>query len=256
VLIEEKILSNSNAVRTLVHPSVHSCVSNIIPDLNSVTEYKTSIIEWLKPIIDLSEFYVYPTNGVTEGLNWWMANETRAIRMAEGDYQWVKPRAGNGQIQYISIPSAIDGNFKEVPNNIPVALDLAYVGSTKIQKIDISDNVEYVFYSLSKPFGVRNVRTGWLFTRKKDHRLGALIYGAKYYNYYATQVAEQIIKNFNIEFVYDTYHNQQKTICNELNMIPSDSVWIATSKDAIYKKFRRSDDIARLCLSGVYNEKT
>lgn len=253
-MLEEQILSNSNAVRTLVHSSVRSCISRISPDLDSVIHYKTNIIDWLKPIIDLSEFNIYPTNGITEGLNWWMASETRSITMAEGDYQWIKPRDGDGIIHYVSVPSAIDGNFKEIPSNVPVALDLAYVGSTCPRKIEIGKNVEYVFYSLSKPFGIRNVRTGWLFTRNQDFRLEALTHNAKYYNYYANQVAERIINNFDIDFVHNMYYNKQKNICKEIDVIPSDSVWIATSKDIKYEKFRRAKDVARLCLAGVYDE--
>lgn len=256
MFIEEKILSNSNAVRTSVHSDVRTCISSIIPDLDSVIHYKTNIIDWLKPVIDLGNFYVYPTNGVTEGLNWWMAHETRSIVMNEGDYQWVKPRDGEGVIHYQSVPSAIDGNYKSIPEDIPVALDLAYVGSTKIQKIDIGPNVEYVFYSLSKPFGIRNVRTGWLFTRNQDFRLEALTHNAKYYNYYANQVAERIINNFDIDFVYNMYYNKQRCVCKELNATPSDSVWLATSTDSKYEKFRRTENIARLCLAGVYNEET
>jgi hypothetical protein len=253
VLIE-KILKNSNAVRTLVHPSVQSCISNITPDLDSVIDYKTNIVNWLKPIIDLSEFYVYPTNGITEGLNWWLANETRSIHIAQGDYQWVHATKGKGDILYMSSPSSINGNWKDIPNHMPVALDLAYVGSTAIRKLDIPKNVEYVFYSLSKPFGVRNVRTGWLFTRKPQAKLEALIYNAKYYNYYAWQVAEKIINNYDIDFVYNTYQKQQKNVCDKLNITASDSVWIATSENPIYSKFRRDDKVARLCLAGVYNE--
>lgn len=256
MLIQENILNNSNAVRTLVHPSVRSCISKISPDLDSVTPYKTNIINWLEPIIDLSNFYVYPTNGVTEGLNWWLSKESRAITMAEGDYQWIKPKDGEGSIHYLSVPSAIDGNWKEVPTSIPVALDLAYTGSTSVKQIKISDNVEYVFYSLSKPFGIRNVRTGWFFSRKQDFRLDALIYNAKYYNYYASQVAEEVIRNFDIDFVHNAYQSQQQYICKNLNIKPSDSVWIATSSDDKYKKFRRNKNIARLCLAGVYNEET
>ena len=254
MFIEEKILNNSNAVRTLVHSEVRTLVSKINPDIDSVIHYSSDIISWLKPVIDLSNFCVYPTNGVTEGLNWWMAHETRAIIMNEGDYQWVKPRDGNGVIHYISVPSAIDGNYKEIPNNVPVALDLAYLGSTIPKKIHLPDNVEFVFYSLSKPFGVRNVRTGWLFTRKQDFRLEALTHNAKYYNYYANQVAEKIINNFDIDFVHKMYYNKQKNICDKINAIPSDSVWLATSTDTKYEKFRRTKNIARLCLAGVYNE--
>lgn len=254
MLIKEKILSNSNAVRTLVHPSVRSYILTIQPDLDSVEPYKTDIIKWLEPIIDLRDYYVYPTNGITEGLNWWMANETRSIVMHEGDYQWVKPRDGNGVIHYISVPSAIDGNYKEIPNNVSVALDLAYLGSTIPKKINLPDNVEFVFYSLSKPFGVRNVRTGWMFTRKQDFRLEALTYNAKYYNYYASQVAERIISNFDIDFVHAAYQNEQQRVCKELNIVASDSVWIGTSISEEFSKFRRSNNVARLCLAGVYNE--
>lgn len=255
-MLLEKILQNSTAVRTLVHPNVRLSLSDIKADIDSVTPYKTNIVEWLKPIIDLSDFYVYPTNGITEGLNWWMANEPRAIYMDEGDYQWIKPKGNmyEDAIKYMSVPSAIDGNFKIIPRDIPIALDLAYVGSTPIQKIYIDKNVEFVFYSLSKPFGVRNVRTGWLFSRKQDFRLEALIYNAKYYNYFANQVAETIIKNFDIDFVHKRYYNKQVNICKELDVKPSDSVWIATSTDIKYEKFRRQKDLARLCLAGAYDE--
>ena len=65
-------------------------------------------------------------------------------------------------------PSSIDGNLKQIIFNTgAVVLDLAYVGSTEIEEIKIGKNVEYVFYSLSNPFGVRNVRTGWYFTRQR-----------------------------------------------------------------------------------------
>ena len=156
----------------------------------------------------------------------------------------------------MSSPSSIDGNWRDIPTHIPVALDLAYVGSTKIKKLNIPSNVEYVFYSLSKPFGVRNVRTGWIFKRKRDLKLDALTYNAKYYNYYASQVSETIIKNFDIDYVYIAYQAQQIQVCNWLNIMPSDSVWIATSIDPIYEQFRRDSHNARLCLTGVYDEET
>jgi hypothetical protein len=196
------------------------------------------------------------SNGTHTGDVWWMAHETRSIRMVVGDYQWVNPTNGKDEILYMSSPSSIDGNWRDIPTDIPVALDLAYVGSTKIKKLDLPSNVEYVFYSLSKSFGVRNVRTGWMFTRKKDLKLDALTYNAKYYNYYALQVSEAIIKYFNIDYVHSVYQDQQAHVCQKLNIVASDSVWIATSTDPIYEQFRRNLHNARLCLAGVYNEKT
>ena len=103
-MLEEQILSNSNAVRTLVHSSVRSAISNISPDLDSVTPFKTDIVKWLSPVIDLSNFHVYPMNGITQGLDWWMAKEHRNIYMDDGDYQWVIPSSNmyDSPIKYIS----------------------------------------------------------------------------------------------------------------------------------------------------------
>jgi len=254
--LKKLLLNQSLAVRTSVLPEVRQTINSVAPDYDSVKRYKTSIIEWLKPVIDLTDFYVYPTNGITEGLNWWTAQEIKSIYMDDGDYQWITPTGNlySDAIKYVSVPSSIDGNFRTVPKDVPVALDLAYVGSTRIQKIEILDNVEYVFYSLSKSFGIRNIRTGWYFTRRPDERLHALTFGAKYYNYYALDVSETIINNYDIDYVHQKLSSKQAKICNDLNLTPSDSVWLATTTDPEYKKFRRQNNTARICLAGVYNK--
>jgi hypothetical protein len=247
------ILEQSTAIRTAVLPEVRDLISNVVPDVDGVRPYGTSIIEWLRPMIDLSDFNVYPTNGITEGLNWWFYKEQRGVDMLSGDYQWIKPKPGNGKILYLSCPSSIDGNFCNIPTDIPVALDLAYVGSTKIRPIPIADNVEIVFYSLSKSFGIRNIRTGWIFTRKQDKDLDLLTNSAKYYNYYALDVAEKILNTFSVDYVYKRLCDEQTRICNLLNITPSDSVWLANSESDTYVKFKRNNSTARICLSKVYN---
>jgi hypothetical protein len=251
--LKEFLLNQSLAVRTFILHDVKKLVNNISPTYDVVKPYKTDIVKWLSPIIDLSNFYVYPINGITEGLNWWYYKEKRQVVLNEGEYQWIQEKLGNdGLIKYQSVPNSSDGNFIQVPTNIPVALDLAYVGSTKIKKIPVTDNIEYVFYSLSKSFGVSNIRTGWLFTKKPDSKLDSLIYQAKYYNYFAHNISECIINNFDIDYIYTKLENQQKSLCNKLDLIPSDSVWLATSNSNDYAKYRRKDNIARICLSGVY----
>lgn len=247
------LLSQSLAVRTFVLPEVQSVLEQVYPTFDEVTPYNTYIAEWLRPIIDLSEFYVYPMNGITEGLNWWYYKEQRSVIVDNGDYQWITNKKGSDDlIKYLSVPSAIHGNFVDVPSDVPVALDLAYVGSTKIKKINIDSNVEFVFFSLSKSFGLSNVRTGWLFTKDEDKKLNDLIYSAKYYNYYANKISETIIKSFSLDYIHNRLNNKQIEICDKLNFTPSDSVWLATSNDIEYKKFRRNGNTARICLSGVY----
>ena len=251
--MKDILLQQSNAIRTLVLPEVLSVVNSVPVDYDSVIKYTTGIMFWLKPMIDLSDFSVYPTNGITEGLNWWYGRESRSVEINAGDYQWIESKTvGSQEIHYMSVPSAIDGNHVDIPTRVPVALDIAYVGSTAIKKIDIADNVEYVFYSLSKSFGIRNVRTGWIFTRTPDRKLEELVYGAKYYNYHARNVSEKIISSFALDHVYNRLRDQQEDISSKLELQPSDSVWLATTTHDDYQKFRRKDNVARLCLAPLY----
>jgi len=248
--MKDTILNQSTAVRTGVISEVRAVCESVKVDFDSVKHYKTNIKEWLFPIIDLKDYFVYPISGITEGLNWWYNQESRTVDMREGDYQWIK-KTGNDML-YISMPSAIDGNMHDVMDERAIALDLAYVGSTEIKPIEIK-NVERAFYSLSKPFGIRNIRTGWYFTKTEDTRLKNLTESAKYYNYYAHDVAEKVIDTFSLDYVYTNLSNQQKETCKKLDLTPSDSVWLATSTKEEYSKFRRQKDTARICLSGVYN---
>jgi len=248
--MKETILKQSTAIRTGLLSSVRKVCDSVEVDFDSVKHYKTNIKDWLSPIINLKDYFVYPISGITEGLNWWYNQEARTVDIKEGDYQWLK-KTGNDML-YISMPSAIDGNMHDVIDNRQIALDLAYVGSTQIYPIEIK-NVERAFYSLSKPFGIRNIRTGWYFTKTEDVRLKNLIESAKYYNYYAHDVSEKIIETFSLDYVYSKLNSQQKEICKNLNLTPSDSVWLATSTEEEYSKFRRQQDIARICLAGVYN---
>ena len=256
--MKDFLLNQSLAVRTNVLPEVRKSIEAIPVDFDSVKEYKTNIINWLKPIVDLTGFSVYPINGITEGLDWWWGRSEYKIWSAIGEYQWVDHKLGGMAPHYVyqSIPSAIDGNYCSVDNHTKVALDLAYVGSTAVQKIELHNGVEKLFFSLSKPFGIRNVRTGWYFSRTPDAKREALTHSAKYYNYYAHAVAEHIINNFDIDYVHQTLYNKQKNICEQLNFVPSDSVWLATTTDKEYAKFMRDGETARICLAGVYNEKT
>jgi len=77
---------------------------------------------------------------------------------------------------YVSQPSAIDGNacadfpdFLEATRRagVEVAVDLAYVGATpQLPRIDLaSPNVRFVFFSLSKIFGVFYHRVGGVLSR-------------------------------------------------------------------------------------------
>lgn len=251
---KQTLLNQSLAVRTFPLQEVKDICNTFKLDHHyEVTKPKTKIVEWLKPIVDLSSFkHFYPANGVTEGLNYWMMQESRTIQVKDGEYAWVEG-ATSGDIHYVSCPSSVDGNFCDIPTDKPVMLDLAYIGSTGPQHLHIPDNVEKVFFSLSKSLGLRNYRIGYYWSRRADPMLEKLIYSAKYYNYHSFALGEQIIDQIPIDFVYNKLGPIQKELCNELDLKPSDSVWLATTTDPAYNKFKRGET-SRVCLSGLMEE--
>jgi hypothetical protein len=76
----------------------------------------------------------------------------------------------------------------------------------------------------------------------------ALIHSAKYYNCYANDVAESVISNFDIDYIHNTLKNHQHAVCAKLDFVPSDSVWLATTTDPAYDKFKRGD-CNRVCIA-------
>lgn len=243
----------SKQVKTPLLPEVKEIIDNVKVDLTP-RKYKTNIKEWLLPVVDLQDFYVYPMNGITQAIDWWWGTSEYKIWRGVGDYEWVDMKMSGmaPHYTYQSVPSSIDGNFCVIDDGPKVALDLAYIGTTKVQHIELHKGVDTVFYSLSKPFGVNFIRTGWLFTKKRDNKLHNLIYRNNYYNYYATAVAESIINNFPIDYIYNKFYHKQIEICEKYNLKASDSVYMATSTDEIYKDYIRKD-VARLCLAENYD---
>ena len=61
----------------------------------------------VKSYCRFKRLYVYPTNGITEGLNWWYDQDKRSVYMDEGDYPMDTILRGNmydNCIKYVSGP--------------------------------------------------------------------------------------------------------------------------------------------------------
>ena len=153
---KEKILKQSQAIRTFPIRKIEKIVNDFkIDNHTEVKRFTSNITEWLKPVIDLSDFkYLYPTNGITEGINYWYMQEDRKVFRHKDDYIWL-PESDSGDIIYMSSPSSASGNIKNIPQDIPVVLDIAHVGSCS-KKVSFGkppENVEKVFFSFQRPFG-------------------------------------------------------------------------------------------------------
>jgi hypothetical protein len=250
----ERLKSQSLAIRSFPIKEVVNVVDAFMLDKHDeVKLFESKITEYLKPYCDLSGFeYLYPINGITEGLNYWMWGEKRTIQVRKGDYVWVGGEPV-GDVYYWTSPNSMEGNFCEIPTDKPVVLDLAYILSTKVKHFEIPDNVERVFFSMSKCFGLRNYRIGYYWSRKPDRWLEPLHGSAKYYNYHSMALGEALIENIPIDLVYNTLQPYQQNICEELNLTASDVVWLATSDDPQYEKFVRGNT-ARLCVADLIKE--
>ena len=87
----QKLMEQSLAIRSFPIKEVQDVVNNFkLENHAEVKIFNSKITEYLKPYCDLSEFeYLYPLNGITEGLNYWMWGEQRTIQIRKGDYVWV-----------------------------------------------------------------------------------------------------------------------------------------------------------------------
>ena len=137
--------------------------------------------KWVGEIIDLANFkYCYFVNGTTDAIHHWKIIEQREWQKLEGEYEYPDAIGPWGDVccdvpgQYmgedgrsaipavvdpnkpifISIPSSADGNFfkPKLSKDVPVLLDCTYIGSTNIQRIDIPEGTEQVFFSFSKGY--------------------------------------------------------------------------------------------------------
>jgi hypothetical protein len=151
--------------------------------------------EYRETIPSLSDFkYRYQTSGSSEGIFHYLSLLKTAginqIFTLRGEYEGYNEYGKNMGIAVsevkddmadkthgnwiLSNPNARNGNI--IPNDFinhicesgsKVAIDLAYVGSTKPHLFDVSHpNIDSVFMSFSKPYGLFRYRIGFIFSRK------------------------------------------------------------------------------------------
>ena len=240
---------------------------------------------WVHEIIDLSDFqYCYFVNGTTDALHHWQMTDKRPWqKLCYGEYEYpdiirergsvtcdvpgqymdeATHRAGkNGiidpnKVLYVSVPSSADGNYFKLPDTpAPVILDCTYISSTNIQKINVPENTEQVFFSFSKGFGMIGQRLGLVYT-KKPHKTLHLLKDFENWNYGGVKTIDLIMSNFKVDEMWNKYRDIQLEICKDYNFKPSDCFFLATTKDNYYKRRRRMkwNDDARICITPLFEQ--
>jgi hypothetical protein len=165
---------------------------------------------------------------------------------------------------YVSQPSAIDGNlwadfpgFLEATtrHGVEVAVDLAYVGATpQLPSMDLSaPNVRYVFFSLSKVFGVFYHRVGGVLSRTP--LLG--LEGNKWFkNIFSLYLGTTLIRESPSPLALPAkYQRAQAEACrmlrerHEIPLRPSDVILLASTPAGPYPAAFRRGGGYRWCLT-------
>jgi len=269
-------------------------------DLDSIHEPAIErILEiYEKTVPGISDFgYRYFTSGSSEGIFHTMAElkagGTNKIYTFEGEYEGYKEYGKTLDLLteevdfsteshnlktgkwFISNPSARDGNIisnKRI-NEIcdkgnTVYLDLAYVGSTREHKFDVShENIRTIFLSFSKPYGIFRFRVGFTLSRNPLESL----YGNKWFKDISRVLtAVKIAEEIGPKVLHERYEEKQRVIINKinekhgLNMLPSDVLLLGniSKRDGEKLSSKKKNTIAeferagayRFCLTPYYEE--
>tara|TARA_B100001057_G_C22840379_1_gene946842 strand:+ start:483 stop:1379 length:897 start_codon:yes stop_codon:yes gene_type:complete len=243
--------------------------------------------KWVSEIIDLSEFtHCYFVNGLADAIHHWKIIETRPWQKLEGEYsypdnigspstvccdvpgQYMNEDLGRSAIPavidknkplYISIPSHADGNYfnPQATGKIvaPVILDCSYVGSTSIQKIDIPQNTEQVFFEFSRSFGLVAQGIGLVYT-KKPHPTLQKLKELEEWNYVGVKMISALISNFSVDEMWKKHNQLQNKICENYQFKPASCFYLATTRDPEYKEMRymRWNDTAKICITWFFDD--
>lgn len=243
-------------------------IENKIKNKKKFTECVQEVTQWLMPIVDLTSFsQAYPTNGTHSALDIWLARETRPVYCLEGEYPYITSHNSKvtvvstvndipkNCVVYMSNPFSATGSYDDRYFQIsnPIVLDISYIGTTKPYKLTILPNVESVYWSISKPFGLGSIRAGLEF-HKKEQFIQRSIFDTGYFSSVGVEIILKCIRQFGVTEKYTQYQSEYQKICKENSLTPSDSLLLATSESKIWDHFKRENGINRLPVAKILEE--
>lgn len=162
----------------------------------------------------------------------------------------------------ISLPFSNTGNehdqLKWLLDNctaleIPVLVDCAYFGTCKDINFDFTSKcISDVVFSLSKTFPVAHARIGMRLTRIDDDDLMFVYDKINYNNRIGAKLGLELIKQYSPDYIYNKYFEQQKNICNRLDIVPSNTILFGLDYHNRYPEYNRGTNINRLGLYKHY----
>lgn len=259
--------------------------------------WKNWVSKIVKIPIDFN--FEYPTAGSSEAIREVInyiaiENPNCKIHIFEGEYEgyevyakiarieiikhnrdnWKKSmyKLNDYDIFFISQPSSIDGNiwneFDKFVNflnnkypNVRIMLDLCYIGTTVRDdfEINITPNIETIFFSLSKVFGVYYHRIGGMISRKEYKSLYGNIW---FKNMFSLKLGTDLMKKYPLSYLPKKYDYVRKELIEGLKIsgVHLSDVFLLctniTEKETEYTRIKIGKlYLNRYCLTQLLDEK-
>ena len=201
-----------------------------------IKRFENTLRSKLKSYVDVSQLkYSYVINGITEGLNNWISNSS-SLHILKNDYTYYERLSNVRNIKLvnldscdrvvISCPFSYDGNtntqqdviYQCADKNIPILIDLAYLGTTDSFTLDISRNKQIqIAYSMSKHYALPFDRIGLLWSSQEDQSLN-ILNQVGYVNITGIQRSQMLLDHFDIDYIYKHYKQSSDKIIDQLNL--------------------------------------
>ena len=135
--------------------------------------------------------------------------------------------------------------------NITVLLDCAYLNISALGDIDINyECVQAVSTSLSKVYATGMNKIGLLFY-KNSIQLVVQLDEWHHLNHHSMVMHSELLKAFNVNYVFDKYVSRHSEVCTELGLQKSNTLLFGVSNDAKWSNYSRGGVINRVCISKI-----
>jgi len=261
----------------------------ILSDLSSVPQvdpdyFCKKYLEWIRStklnsIQGLEKFpFLAYANGTTEAFDkFYIKNNKRRFRCFRGEYVYHQVTWRNNWPDWkfledaplhendaviISLPFSDTGNEHSMMQSvleqcsqlgIPVLVDCAYFGVCA----NINFNFDYdcitdITFSLSKAFPLAYARIGMRLTRIDDDDGLLMLQKIGYTNRISAALGTKIIEKYSPDYIVNKYSQKQQMLCDELGIVPSNTVTFGLDYDNRYPEYNRGTATNRLGLYKHY----
>ena len=243
-------------------------------------EYVNCFVNWVNSSssFNITGLDVFPYKaycvGTTEGIQSFIQRHghSRRLRFSKGEFAISKIICNYSKFNFsfledneldsndaviISLPFSANGGIYPGYNdlidqcnqlNIPVLLDLAYIGVSYGIDIDLTHQcITDVVFSLSKPMSAQ-LRLGLRIAKEYHDDVIQFNHEAKMFNRIAAKVGVELMNNFSQDYFVSKYRPIQEQICSILSLTPTNTLTLALGNEKNHKEFYRNG-FYRICIT-------